>query len=155
MNPLPTILFTVAAIMLLGSPGPGMAALVATGKRWGMSGGLRFYWGLQAGLALACAVSAAGLFSIIGAVHGAIDVLMAVATIYLIWLAFRIATAPVGEQAAEGGADASASALSGFLLGVTNPKSYLACRGTARGAGPRPGKPAGRQLRRSGRSASS
>lgn len=36
-------LFALAAIMLLGSPGPGIAALVSVGKDRGFVGGLRFY----------------------------------------------------------------------------------------------------------------
>jgi threonine/homoserine/homoserine lactone efflux protein len=54
-------LFVVAAVVLLGSPGPAVAALVAIGRGEGFSRGLRFYAGLQIGLALAAAASATGL----------------------------------------------------------------------------------------------
>jgi threonine/homoserine/homoserine lactone efflux protein len=47
------------------------------------------------------------------------------ATAYLIYLAYKIASSPLGETAQQGdGAHASPAA--GFLLGVTNPKAYLA-----------------------------
>lgn len=35
-------LFSLAAVVLLGSPGPGIAALVAVGKERGFLQGLRF-----------------------------------------------------------------------------------------------------------------
>lgn len=108
-------LFVLAAVVLLGSPGPGIAALVAVGKTEGLLRGLRFYGGLQAGLALAAAASAAGLFSLVAALPFAVTAMTAAATLYLLVLAWRIATAPV-----------AATAAGGFLLGVANPKAYIA-----------------------------
>lgn len=116
--------FVLAATLLLGSPGPGIAALVAVGRSAGFARGLRFYAGLQLGLALAAAVSVAGLLSLVEAVPGAGRVLAAAAAAYLIYLAWRIASAPVGEP--EGAAQAPATALGGFVLGVANPKAYVA-----------------------------
>jgi len=117
-------LFSVAALMLLGSPGPGIAALVAIGKDRGFVGGLRFYMGLQVGLALAAALTAAGLVSVLRAAPFATMALGAVATAYLVWLAYRIATSPIGAEAKAAGFEASS--WGGFLLGITNPKAYLA-----------------------------
>jgi threonine/homoserine/homoserine lactone efflux protein len=119
-------LFIVAAIVLLGSPGPGIAALISVGRTRGLVGGLRFYGGLQVGLAVAAAISAAGLFSAIQTLPFAECGLMIVATLYLLYLAWKIASAPVGdagEAKASGPAD---TALGGMLLGVTNPKAYIA-----------------------------
>ena len=45
--------FLLSAVALLGSPGPGIAALVAVGRADGLQGGLRFYGGMQIGLAAA------------------------------------------------------------------------------------------------------
>lgn len=118
-------LFVLAAIVLLGSPGPGIAALVAVGKTEGLLRGLRFYGGLQAGLALAAGASAAGLFSLIEALPFAVPAMTAAATLYLLVLAWRIATAPVGAGASKG-APVAATAVGGFLLGVANPKAYIA-----------------------------
>jgi threonine/homoserine/homoserine lactone efflux protein len=123
------LLFSLACVALLGSPGPGIAALVSVGRTRGLGAGLWFYGGLQVGLAIAAGVSAAGLFSLIAAAPFAVTAMTAVATLYLGYLAFRIATAPVGTPAP--GIDGIAStttttALGGFLLGITNPKAYLA-----------------------------
>jgi threonine/homoserine/homoserine lactone efflux protein len=117
-------LFVLAAVVLLGSPGPGIAALVAVGKTEGMLRGLRFYGGLQAGLALAAAASAAGLFSLVAALPFAVTAMTVAATLYLLVLAWRIATAPVGTDAEA--APVAATAAGGFLLGIANPKAYIA-----------------------------
>jgi threonine/homoserine/homoserine lactone efflux protein len=44
------------------------------------------------------------------------------ATVYLIYLAYKIASSPVGETARL----TNSSPAAGFLLGLTNPKAYLA-----------------------------
>ena len=119
-------LFTLGAIMLLGSPGPAIAALIAIGKERGFVGSLRFFWGLQAGLAFGAAVSAAGLTSVLLAVPFAAVAMTLVATIYLVWLAYTIATAPLTGGPDQGKSAIASSASGGFLLGATNPKAYLA-----------------------------
>jgi threonine/homoserine/homoserine lactone efflux protein len=122
-------LFLLAAIMLLGSPGPGIAALIAVGRARGFAGGLRYFWGLQAGLALAAGISAAGLFSVIQAWPLANMAMMGAAILYLVWLAYQIAFAPLSGGPGTGrstDAGISATAAGGLLLGITNPKSYLA-----------------------------
>ncbi len=123
MDFLALALFLVSATALLGSPGPGIAALIVVGRSRGWRGGLRFYAGLQLGLAAAAAMSAAGLFSVLSTFPGAIPVMTIVGTVYLVYLAFKVATAPVGKAfTARPGAS---SAMAGALLGVTNPKAYV------------------------------
>ncbi|UPK03642.1 LysE family transporter [Bradyrhizobium sp. 170] len=118
-------IFLTAAVGLLGSPSPAIAALIAVGRARGLVGGLPYFLGLQLGLATAAGITAAGLFSLLAAFPSALRVMTIAATVYLIYLAYRIASSPVGETAqASNGAHASPAA--GFLLGVTNPKAYLA-----------------------------
>jgi threonine/homoserine/homoserine lactone efflux protein len=118
-------IFLTAAVGLLGSPGPAIAALIAVGRARGLVGGLPYFLGLQLGLATAAGITAAGLFSLLAAFPSALRGMKIAATVYLIYLAYKIATSPVGETAqASNGAHASPAA--GFLLGVTNPKAYLA-----------------------------
>ena len=118
-------IFLTAAVGLLGSPGPAIAALIAVGRARGLVGGLPYFLGLQLGLATAAGITAAGLFSLLAAFPSALRVMTIAATVYLIYLACKIASSPVGETAqASNGAHASPAA--GFLLGVTNPKAYLA-----------------------------
>jgi threonine/homoserine/homoserine lactone efflux protein len=49
-----------------------------------------------------------------------------VGSTYLVWLAYRIATAPVGSPSEARPAGFAATASGGYLLGVTNPKAYIA-----------------------------
>ena len=116
------VLFVVAAVALLGSPGPGIAALVVIGRTHGVRGGLPFFTGLQIGLALAAALSAAGLVSVVLAIPVARTVLTVASIFYLLWLAWSIASAPVRD-----GTDTQArpSFAGGFLVGFANPKAFL------------------------------
>ncbi|MEO8321449.1 MAG: LysE family transporter [Bradyrhizobium sp.] len=100
--------FLTAAVGLLGSPGPAIAALVAVGRARGFVGGLSYFLGLQLGLATACGITAAGLFSLLAAFPSALRVMTIAATVYLIYLAYKIASSPVGATArASNGAHAS------------------------------------------------
>lgn len=119
-----TGLYVVMAIGLLGSPGPGIAALLAVGKTQGWMRSLRYYAGLQIGLGIALALSGAGLVSIMIAYPQITSAMTALATGYLLYLAYAIATSPTGTTAI--GKPRSPSATSGMLLGITNPKAYLA-----------------------------
>lgn len=120
------VAFVVAAIALLGSPGPGIAALVAVGRSFQRGAALRFYGMMQLGLAIAAGISALGLAGLLAASPLLQSALLLVATAYLLWLAWAIASAPVaGELVGEpvGGSFTSKGA---FLLGVANSKAYLA-----------------------------
>ena len=118
-------IFLTAAVGLLGSPGPAIAALVAVGRNRGLVGGLPYFLGLQLGLATAAGITAAGLFSLLAALPSALRVMTIAATVYLLYLAYKIAFSAVGETAQASNA-AHASPAAGFLLGMTNPKAYLA-----------------------------
>ncbi len=119
-------LFWIAAVLLLGSPGPAIAALIAVGKDQGFLQGLRFYGGLQIGLAIAAGASAAGLFSIFAAIPGATKAMMFVATAYLLYLSYKIAFAPIGASETESRTNFASTVAGGAFLGVTNPKAYIA-----------------------------
>jgi threonine/homoserine/homoserine lactone efflux protein len=116
-------LFLLAAVALLGSPGPGIAALLAVTRSGGLRAGLRYYAGLQVGLALAAGISAAGLFSLLAAFPLLLKAASITAVLYLVYLAWKIGSAPIAD---DGRAQASASPIGGFVLGTTNPKAYLA-----------------------------
>jgi threonine/homoserine/homoserine lactone efflux protein len=120
------VLFLLAATALLGSPGPGIAALIVAGRTLGLAGGSRLYVGMQLGLALAAAVSAAGLASLLTAVPALRMALTVVSVAYLAWLAWSVATAPVGNGAIGGESSARLTFMGGFVLGAANPKAYLA-----------------------------
>jgi threonine/homoserine/homoserine lactone efflux protein len=116
-------LFLASATALLGSPGPGIAALLALGRAKGW-GSLRFYVGLQLGLAIAFGTTAVGLLTLLEAVPFAMRAMMLASAGYLTFLAYQIATAPL--VSASQLAPARSSLLSGFVLGIANPKAYIA-----------------------------
>jgi threonine/homoserine/homoserine lactone efflux protein len=124
MNLIATTLFLLSAFALLGTPGPGIAALLVIGKLHGFVGSLRFFVGLQAGLAIAAVLCASGLLSVLSAVPTLTWVLTLAAVIYLGWLAWSIAMSPVPAAAATG--EAVTTFTAGLLLGISNPKAYLA-----------------------------
>jgi threonine/homoserine/homoserine lactone efflux protein len=87
-------------------------------------GSLRFYTGLQLGLAGAFGATAVGLLSLLEAVPFAVRTMTLASGAYLIYLAYQIATAPVGS--APRCAQGQSSLMSGFVLGISNPKAYVA-----------------------------
>jgi len=118
-------LFVVAAAGLLGSPGPGIAALMAIGRREGFKGGMRFYGGLQIGLALAAGLSAVGLLSVLTALPGLTAAVKVIATVYLLVLGYQIAISPSTGMMSPVRTVVSTPA-AGFIFGMVNPKAYLA-----------------------------
>jgi threonine/homoserine/homoserine lactone efflux protein len=75
-------------------------------------------------LAIAFGATGAGLLSLLLAVPFAARVMALASAGYLIYLAYQIAAAPVGS--ALNSSQARSSLLSGFLLGIANPKAYIA-----------------------------
>ena len=116
-------LFTAAATALLGSPGPGIAALLAVGRAQGWARGLRYYGGLQLGLGCVVAICGAGLLSLLARNPVISRALVIGAAIYLVYLAYSIATSPVGEPASA--RPGAYSAIAGLLLGITNPNNLV------------------------------
>jgi threonine/homoserine/homoserine lactone efflux protein len=117
------IAFLIVSTALLGSPGPAIAALVAIGRRKGALGTIPYYLGLQAGLALAAGAAAMGLSTFLELFPAAVAVMSFASTSYLLYVAYRVATAPLGNEA---GDKVTATPHAGLLLGLTNPKAYLA-----------------------------
>jgi threonine/homoserine/homoserine lactone efflux protein len=118
--------FVVASGALLGSPGPGIAALIVAGRTLGSTGALPFFLAMQAGLALAAALSATGLATVIGVVPGLRLTLTLASAGYLLWLAWSIATSPVSGSIGADERDRGLTLAGGFTLGAANPKAYLA-----------------------------
>ena len=122
---LQTALFVVAAVGLLGSPGPGITALMVIGRCEGFKGGMRFYGGLQIGLALAAGLSAVGLLSVLTILPGVSAAVKVIGTVYLLLLAYQIAISPSPGMTSHVRTVAS-TPLAGFIFGMANPKAYLA-----------------------------
>jgi len=110
--------------VVMGSPGPSTMAVMATAAAFGVSQSLRFVSGAIAGtiaVLLAVATGVVGLLMSAPALGAALTL---GSTVYILYLAWKIATAaPLSKQAANGSAPALAA---GFLLAVANPKAWFA-----------------------------
>jgi threonine/homoserine/homoserine lactone efflux protein len=114
----------LASIAVMGSPGPSTISVTAVGASFGISRSLAYAGGLIAGtIAVLVAVSLGVVTVILAIPHGAI-LLGTVSAAYILFLAFKIATAPPLESG--GSRMAAPSFVGGFLLAIANPKAYLA-----------------------------
>lgn len=114
----------LAAFGLLGTPGPAPVALAAAGAGYGYRASLPFYGGVMAGLFAAMVLSALGITALIALVPAAAVVLLGVSLAYVLYLAWRIATAPPMDGAA--GGRGKPSLADGFVINILNPKVYAA-----------------------------
>ena len=120
----PLLSLVLAALAVMGSPGPATISIAAVGGAFGIGRSIPYLLGLVVGttgvlLAVAFGVSAA-LFSL-----PAIGPALTVAAIaYIVYLAWRIATAP--PLAAADPASRPPPFWGGVLLGIANPKAYVA-----------------------------
>ncbi len=111
-----------ATALLLGSPGPAPMALAAVGAGYPLRQGVAFLGGILCGLVwvmLFAALLLNGLLSI----HQNLQLLMQfVAALYIIWLAYNIAKAPINPQSAD--SDIAPGFWQGFIFNLLNPKAY-------------------------------
>jgi threonine/homoserine/homoserine lactone efflux protein len=108
----------------MGSPGPATISLVASGSAYGVRRSLGYLAGVVVGTALVLVAVAAGITGALLAVPALRPLLLGAAALYILWLAYHIATAPPLRAEDDGG---SAPTLGGgTLLGVANPKAWVA-----------------------------
>ncbi len=116
--------FILAGLALAGSPGPNTLSLAAAGAAFGVSRSVAYMVGLCIGMLAVMAIVASGLAGLLLAIPGAAPVVVVLAAIYFIYLAWRIATAP---PLTEGAADRKQpSFAAGVFLSLVNPKGYAA-----------------------------
>jgi threonine/homoserine/homoserine lactone efflux protein len=115
--------FVIAAFALTGSPGPATLGLSAAAAAFGMRASLALMTGILVGVLVVFAVAAAGLTGLILAQPVLGPVVKALSVLYMLWLAWSIATAPPAGQGASG---AVPTFWGGIFLGVGNPKAYAA-----------------------------
>lgn len=121
----PYVSLVASGLAVMGSPGPATVGAAATATAYGLRRSVPYLLGSMVGTALALLVVAAGLASVLLTQPELGTVLLAAAVAYLVWLAWKIATAPplaVGDHEAR----ARPTVLHGLVLGVANPKAYAA-----------------------------
>ena len=117
-----TLLVTSLAVM--GSPGPATISLTAAGSAFGVRRCAPYLCGIITGTAAVLAAVAAGITAALLAVPALRAVLTVIAIAYILWLAYHIAIAP--PATAEANAGSPPSLTGGILLGVANPKAWIA-----------------------------
>ncbi|RUU12650.1 LysE family translocator [Mesorhizobium sp. USDA-HM6] len=122
----------LAATVVMGSPGPATISVTAVGAAFGLRPSLRYTSGVVLGTVAVLLVVAAGVVGVLASMPGLASLLTIASAAYILYLAFKIATAP---PLAEGGKEAARpSFLGGFMLAVANPKAYVAIGAVFAGA---------------------
>jgi threonine/homoserine/homoserine lactone efflux protein len=121
---LPPLVLTALAIM--GSPGPATISLTAAASAHGVHRTLGYLLGIIIGTWIVLIAVATGITAALLTIPLLRSILLAASAVYLAWLAFRIATAapPTGEPIR--GSATVPSITAGTLLGVANPKAWVA-----------------------------
>jgi threonine/homoserine/homoserine lactone efflux protein len=116
--------FILAGIALTGSPGPATLGLAACAASLGVRGSLRLLAGTIIGVIAVMLLTASGLTGLLFASPTLGRAVSALAVGYMLYLAYRIATAPPpGERGAN---ERPLGFIAGLFLGLGNPKAYAA-----------------------------
>lgn len=129
-RPVLTLVLEAAAVM--GSPGPSTLAVMASATAFGMRQSLGFVSGAIAGTAAVLSAVATGVVALLTSVPGLGSGLTVASSIYILYLAWRIAIAPPISKRANGAL--APSFASGFLLAIANPKAWFAIAAVFTGA---------------------
>jgi threonine/homoserine/homoserine lactone efflux protein len=114
----------LASAAIMGSPGPATISVALVGSAYGVRRSLAYLLGIIVGTALVLVAVATGITATLLAVPALRAVLIVISAAYIVWLAYRIATAPPLAQQSE--ASHAASLAGGTLLAVANPKAWIA-----------------------------
>jgi threonine/homoserine/homoserine lactone efflux protein len=114
--------FTLAVFLLLITPGPGVLSTAGVGAAFGFRAGLGYVGGLCLGTNVVALIVVSGLAAVVLAIDWARFVLMVASTLYLGYLALRIAFA--GRRIAFIHAEEKPGWVAGLLLQFINPKAY-------------------------------
>lgn len=116
--------FVLAGFALTGSPGPATLGLAAAGAAFGVRRSLGLFAGIVAGVLAVMLLTASGLTGLLLAQPGLGPAVRILAGLYMVYLAWAIATAPPLTDAAAG--RRAPSFATGVFLGLGNPKAYAA-----------------------------
>jgi len=114
----------LAALPLMGSPGPATLSTAAVGAAYGARAGFPYLAGIIAGTTGVLLLIATGVTGIVLALPSLVWVITALAAAYILYLAYRIATAPIVSR--DMSMTARPSFPGGFLLAIANPKAFAA-----------------------------
>lgn len=118
------LFFTLAVLVLVATPGPATVLLAATSASYGRSAGFSLMAGLITSMLGVILFTSTGLIALVLTWPLVSRAATALAVAYMLWLAGRIATAPVLSHAQDTGRPPSFQ--TGFVLNFLNPKAYTA-----------------------------
>lgn len=113
----------LASTVVMGSPGPATISVTAVGAAFGLRWSLRYTCGVVFGTIAVLLVVATGVMAALASVPRLAPLLAVASAAYILYLAFKIATAPPLTGPTDGALPGFAG---GFLLAVANPKAYVA-----------------------------
>jgi len=117
-------LLVLAALPLMGSPGPATLSLAGMGAAHGVTRSLRYAAGVNIGTIAVVLLIATGVTAVLLGVPGIETAATVLGGAYMLYLAWHIATAPplVGDDPASHAPSFAGS----FVLAIANPKAYAA-----------------------------
>jgi threonine/homoserine/homoserine lactone efflux protein len=118
------LLLWLAAFPLMGSPGPATLSLAGIGTAYGFRQGLPYLAGIIFGTTGVLLLIATGVSVLVLAQPLLVGALTLLAAIYILYLAWKIASAPVGAKEIE--VQNAPSLLPGLVLALANPKAFAA-----------------------------
>jgi len=113
--------------MMTGTPGPANMLLVGAGARFGLVPALPFAAGVILGMQIVAWPAGLGLLSLADRAPVVFDVLRWSCTVYIVWLAWRIAGSRVDP---DGGEKTSPGFWRGLLVHPLNPKAWAIAGGS-------------------------
>ncbi|WP_339764296.1 LysE family transporter [uncultured Hoeflea sp.] len=118
------VVLLLAALPLMGSPGPATLSTAAIGSAFGIAKGVKYLVGIIAGTTTVLGLIATGVTGVILTQPALVNAITVLAIGYILYLAYKIATAPALSIANK--TSKAPSFLSGYLLAVANPKAFAA-----------------------------
>ncbi|HEY2983913.1 MAG TPA: LysE family transporter [Jatrophihabitantaceae bacterium] len=113
----------LTSLAIMGSPGPATISLTAAGAAFGVRRSVGYLVGIIAGTVAVLVAVATGITAVLLSFPAVRPVLIGVSAAYILWLAYHLATASPQAQTQDAHAP---SLLGGALLGVANPKAWVA-----------------------------
>ena len=112
------------SLAIMGSPGPATVSLIAAGSAYGVWGSIPYLLGIIVGTTIVLLAVATGITSALLAVPAIGSILIGSSVVYILWLAYHIATAPPLSEPTT--ASSTLSVAGGTFLGIANPKAWVA-----------------------------
>ena len=123
----PLLALVLAATVVMGSPGPATISVTAVGAAFGLRHSLRYTSGIILGTIAVLLVVATGVMAVLASMPRLAPLLAVASAAYILYLAFKIATAP--PLAARDGGASLPTLLGGFPAGCRQPESLCGdCR---------------------------